>query len=90
MSDYHTAGRRVDRDHVPFRQQFESSRHSQGKREEEPRPNSRWMRQLLASALLFALLVGVICGVFSSVCLACGLVYDVSRKADKQLTTTTK
>lgn len=59
MSDYHTAGRRVDRDHVPFRQQFESSRHSQGKREEEPRPNSRWMRQLLASALLFALLVGV-------------------------------
>ncbi|MBQ7710927.1 MAG: protein translocase subunit SecDF [Bacteroidales bacterium] len=39
---------------------------------------------------IFALLVGVICGVFSSVCLACGLVYDVSRKADKQLTTTTK
>ena len=38
---------------------------------------------------IFALLVGVICGVFSSVCLACGLVYDVSRKADKQLTTTT-
>ncbi len=39
---------------------------------------------------IFALLVGVICGVFSSVCLACGLVYDVSRKADKQLTATTK
>ena len=59
MSDHHTAGRRVERDHVPFRQQFEASRHSQGKREEEPRQNSRWLRQLLASALLFALLVGV-------------------------------
>jgi len=34
---------------------------------------------------IFALLVGVICGVFSSVCLACGLVFDVSRKKDKQL-----
>lgn len=59
MSDYHTAGRRVERDHVPFRQQFEAGRHSQGKREEEPRQNSRWLRQLLASALLFAVLVGV-------------------------------
>ena len=34
---------------------------------------------------IFALLVGVICGVFSSVCLACGLVFDVSRKKDKQI-----
>lgn len=35
---------------------------------------------------IFALLVGVICGVFSSVCLACSLVYEVSPKKDKQLT----
>jgi len=35
---------------------------------------------------IFALLVGVLCGVFSSVCLACSLVYEVSPKQDKQLT----
>lgn len=34
---------------------------------------------------IFALLVGVICGVFSSLFLACGLVFDVSAKKNKQL-----
>lgn len=29
---------------------------------------------------IFALLVGVVCGVFSSVCIACSVVYDISRK----------
>lgn len=33
---------------------------------------------------LFALLIGVVCGVFSSVCLACSLVYDVSKKTAKE------
>ena len=31
---------------------------------------------------IFALLVGVICGVFSSVCLACPIVYEVSKKRE--------
>ena len=34
---------------------------------------------------LFALLVGVICGVFSSVFLACPIVYEVSSRKEKQL-----
>ena len=34
---------------------------------------------------IFALLVGVLCGVFSSVCLACPVVYEISSKKDKQL-----
>ena len=35
---------------------------------------------------IFALLVGVVCGVFSSVCLACPVVYEISAKKDKQIT----
>ena len=31
---------------------------------------------------IFALLVGVVCGVFSSVCLACPIVYEVSKKRE--------
>ena len=34
---------------------------------------------------LFALLVGVVCGVFSSVFLACPIVYEVSSRKEKQL-----
>ena len=34
---------------------------------------------------IFALLVGVVCGVFSSVCLACPVVYEISSKKAKQL-----
>lgn len=32
---------------------------------------------------IFALLVGVVCGVFSSLCLACPIVYEISKKEDK-------
>lgn len=32
---------------------------------------------------IFALLVGVVCGVFSSLCIACAVVYDLSRKQNK-------
>ena len=32
---------------------------------------------------IFALLVGVVCGVFSSLCIACAVVYDLSRKQGK-------
>ena len=31
---------------------------------------------------IFALLVGVVCGVFSSVCLACPIVYEVSKRRE--------
>lgn len=34
---------------------------------------------------IFALLIGVICGVFSSVCIACPIVYEVSSSKEKQL-----
>jgi len=33
---------------------------------------------------IFALLVGVVCGVFSSVCLACPIVYEVSKRREAQ------
>lgn len=40
---------------------------------------------------IFALLVGVVCGVFSSVCLACPIVYEVSKKREaKRLNTVNK
>lgn len=29
---------------------------------------------------VFAILIGIICGVFSSICIACSVVYDISRK----------
>ena len=32
---------------------------------------------------VFALLVGVLCGVFSSVCIACPLVYEITKKSEK-------
>ena len=34
---------------------------------------------------IFALLVGVVCGVFSSVCIACSIVYEISSREQKQL-----
>lgn len=34
---------------------------------------------------VFAILIGVIVGVFSSVCIACAVVYEISRKEKKQL-----
>lgn len=33
---------------------------------------------------IFALLIGVLCGMFSSVCLACPIVYEVSKKREKK------
>ena len=33
---------------------------------------------------IFALLIGVLCGMFSSVCLACPLVYEVSKKREEK------
>ena len=33
---------------------------------------------------IFALLVGVVCGMFSSVCLACNIVYEVSKKREEK------
>jgi SecD/SecF fusion protein len=33
---------------------------------------------------IFALLIGVFCGMFSSVCLACSIVYEVSRKREEK------
>ena len=40
---------------------------------------------------VFALLVGVVCGMFSSVCLACPIVYEVyKKKADKELAAKTR
>ena len=39
---------------------------------------------------IFAILVGVLCGVFSSVCIACPIVYEISRKDKKQITQGTK
>ncbi len=33
---------------------------------------------------IFALLIGVICGMFSSVCLACNIVYEVSKKREEK------
>ena len=35
---------------------------------------------------IFAILVGVLCGVFSSVCIACSVVYEISRKEKKLIT----
>ena len=34
---------------------------------------------------IFAILVGVVCGVFSSVCIACSVVFEISRRSQKQL-----
>ena len=34
---------------------------------------------------VFAILVGILCGVFSSICIACSVVYDISRKEMKEL-----
>jgi len=34
---------------------------------------------------IFAILVGVLCGVFSSVCIACSIVYEISRRDQKQI-----
>jgi SecD/SecF fusion protein len=34
---------------------------------------------------IFAILVGVVCGVFSSVCIACSIVFEISRREQKQL-----
>ena len=34
---------------------------------------------------IFAILVGVVCGVFSSVCLACPIVYAISKREQKQI-----
>ena len=39
---------------------------------------------------IFAILVGVLCGVFSSVCIACSVVYEISRKDKKLITQGTK
>ena len=33
---------------------------------------------------IFALLIGIVCGMFSSVCLACPIVYEVSKKRDEK------
>ena len=33
---------------------------------------------------IFALLIGIICGMFSSVCLACPIVYEVSKKREEK------
>ena len=32
---------------------------------------------------VFAILVGILCGVFSSICIACSVVYDITRKEQK-------
>ena len=34
---------------------------------------------------IFAILIGVLCGVFSSVCIACSVVYEISRRDQKAL-----
>lgn len=34
---------------------------------------------------IFAILVGVVCGVFSSVCIACAIVYEISKKETKEI-----
>ena len=34
---------------------------------------------------IFAILVGVVCGVFSSVCIACSVVFEISRREQKQI-----
>ena len=34
---------------------------------------------------IFAILVGVVCGMFSSVCIACAIVYEISGKKNKEL-----
>ena len=34
---------------------------------------------------VFAILIGIVCGVFSSICIACSVVYDISRKEQKAL-----
>ena len=34
---------------------------------------------------VFAILIGIICGVFSSICIACSVVYDISRREKKAL-----
>ncbi|MCQ2296073.1 MAG: protein translocase subunit SecDF [Bacteroidales bacterium] len=34
---------------------------------------------------IFAILVGVVCGVFSSVCIACAIVYEISKKETKKI-----
>ena len=34
---------------------------------------------------VFAILIGIICGVFSSICIACSVVHDISRKESKAL-----
>jgi SecD/SecF fusion protein len=34
---------------------------------------------------VFAILVGVLVGVFSSVCIACAIVFEISRREQKQL-----
>ena len=34
---------------------------------------------------IFAILIGVLCGVFSSVCIACSVVYEISRREQKEL-----
>lgn len=39
---------------------------------------------------IFALLVGVVCGMFSSVCLACPIVYEVSKKREAKRLNATK
>ena len=39
---------------------------------------------------IFAILVGVLCGVFSSVCIACSVVYEISRKEKKMIAQATK
>ena len=39
---------------------------------------------------IFAILVGVLCGVFSSVCIACSVVYEISRKEKKMIAQGTK
>lgn len=39
---------------------------------------------------IFAILVGVLCGVFSSVCIACSVVYEISRKEKKLIAQGTK
>jgi SecD/SecF fusion protein len=34
---------------------------------------------------IFAILVGVVCGVFSSLCIACSLVYEISKPSQKAI-----
>lgn len=39
---------------------------------------------------IFAILIGVLCGAFSSVCIACSIVYGISRKEQNKLVASTK